>query len=384
MKNVAFLFTGVGSLLSAGGAERFFSDFFEAFPKNDPEFRLFFISDKESVANFQTIGNLKNKDRVLTLNIINNRFKHQLEALQMASFIVRNKIRLVQIPLYNRHYLPLIQAIDKLPSIIRPKLVLTITDSFIPYYYFNDEGRNYNFKAVHEGLFNTVKLDAVISWYQLFNEFVTEHKLIKSQPKLFAITSRYTGKTFDTGVPKKKNIVFAGRLTLAKRPMMFVEAIRILKDRLPQVKDWHFFIYGKGHLEQEVKEKVSAYGLDQLVTVSHALDMTHVFEESTCFVSTQDFENFPSLSMNEAMAAGNAIITRNVGRTELFVKDGVNGILLKRDDENGLADAIGEFIQHPEWHRRMGQESLLLTKEVHTFDNFKKQMESFWQQILMN
>ena len=112
--------------------------------------------------------------------------------------------------------------------------------------------------------------------------------------------------------------------------------------------------------------------------------MTRVFENSKCFVSTQNFENFPSLSMNEAMAAGNVIISRNVGQTKLFVKDGVNGILLKSDNPTGLAKAIKWFINNPSKHSDMAYESVKLTTQVHNFENFKSQMNFIWDQILNN
>ncbi len=382
MENVAFLFTGVGNLSGGGGAERFFSDFFEEYRRSDPKYNIFFISDRASLENFSSIGNLKYDKNVLTYRVINNRFKNRIEAFQIERLIRRYNIKLIQVPLYNAHYLPLLSAIDNMSPKRRPKICITITDSFIPHYYFNDDGRGYNFKKVLEGLFSTVKIDSVISWYKLFKDFAEQHKIIKSDPQIFYIQSRYSGKVFKNDKPKKNNIVFAGRLTIAKRPLLFVEAVNILKKRCKEAMNWKFYIYGKGNLENDTKSKINEYGLNDVMEVKHGLDLTSVFEESKCFVSTQDFENFPSLSMNEAMAAGNAIIARNVGQTDLFVKDGVNGILLKRDDENGLADALEYYISHPEIHASMASEGIRLTKEVHTFNNFKDQIESFWNETL--
>jgi glycosyltransferase involved in cell wall biosynthesis len=110
--------------------------------------------------------------------------------------------------------------------------------------------------------------------------------------------------------------------------------------------------------------------------------MTHIFEESKCFISTQDFENFPSLAMNEAMAAGNAIISRNVGQTNLFVKHLINGVLTDSDTAEGLASAIEYYISHPQMHEGMQNESIRLTEEVHTFENFKFQIENFWDKTI--
>ncbi|MDX2171907.1 MAG: glycosyltransferase [Bacteroidota bacterium] len=382
MANVAFLFTGIGSLSGGGGAERFFSDFFDKHQNSESKYKLFFITDSESVKHFNSVGSLKSKSNVVIFKIINNRFKSIIESFQIAKLIIRYRIKLIQIPLYNIHYFSLVKSIDALPKIIRPKICLTITDAFIPYYYFIDNNRGYNFKNILEPLFQEVNIDSVISWYELFKEFSLTNNLIKSNPPVFCINSRYTGKIFASNVKKQNHIIYAGRFTIAKRPMLFVEAINILKHNKTDFKDWKFFMYGKGNLENDIITKIAEYGIEHLVSVSHALDLTKVFEESKCFVSTQDFENFPSLSMNEAMAAGNAIISRNVGQTNLFVKDHVNGLLLKQDDEKGLAEAIEYFIKHPELHQSMSDESVRLTKEVHTFDNFKMQIESFWSKTL--
>ena len=64
-----------------------------------------------------------------------------LEALQLAKIIALKKISILQIPLYNLHYFPLIKAIDSFPSWLRPKIIYTITDSFIPHYYNNENVR---------------------------------------------------------------------------------------------------------------------------------------------------------------------------------------------------------------------------------------------------
>lgn len=382
MTNVAFLFTGIGNLAGGGGAERFFADFFEKYQGASPKYKLFFISDKVSLKNLNEIGLLKDNKNVLTYKIVSNRFKDKLDAAQLIKIIVLNKIKLIQIPLYHIHYYPLIKTIDDLPKFIRPKIVITITDSFIPHYYFEDRERGYNFKKILSGLFDTIKIDSVISWYQLFKEFAEQNKLIKNDPEIFCISSRYSGKKFDLTKQKKNQIIFASRLTIAKRPLMFVEAINILKQKNSEINKWSFFIYGKGNLEEELRAKINEYGLNDIITLSHHHDLTKVFEESKCFVSTQDYENFPSLSMNEAMGAGNAIISRNVGQTDLFVKDMINGILLKQDDENGLADALDYYIKHPELHESMAKESVRLTENVHTFLNFKIQMEEFWMKTL--
>ncbi len=382
MANIAFLFMGVSDVSGGGGAERFFADFLSDYQNSRGEHNLFFLADRNSVKNFTAIDKLSKCKNVVPFSIQNNRFKNRLEFLQLARIIIINRIKLIQVPLYGIQYFEVLKRIDKLPSVFRPKIVLTITDSFIPYYYFDKEDKIYNYKKTYGPLFETVKIDAIISWYKLFEDFANKNHIIKSKPSVYVINSRYSSKVFPENITKKNRVVYASRLTAAKKPLMFVEAVNILKQKKFEFKDWKFIIYGKGALENEIRSKVDEYGLNALFELTHHHDLTEAFSQSKCFVSTQDFENFPSLAMNEAMAAGNAIIARNVGQTDLFVKDGKNGILIKEDNEKGLAAAIGDFISNPAFHEQMGLESVKLTKEVHTFSNFKRQIEQFWNNIL--
>lgn len=381
MINIAFIFTGIGNLSGGGGAERFFSDFFEKYIKTHSKFKLFFITDSKSIYNLNQSGHLFNKKNLLTFKILNNRLKYFLEGVQLKALITLYRIRVVQIPLYNKHQFHLIKSLDTM-MFNRPKLVYTVTDAFIPHFYFDDQNRGYNFKAYLEGLFSSIKIDSIISWYELFKTFATTHKIVKNNPPIYCVQSRYSGKVFNLTVPKQNHIVLVSRLTIAKQPMLFVEAVQLLKCHNADISNWKFFIYGKGNQEDEIRAYIKLHQLEDLITLSHTSNVTKILEQSKCFISTQGFENFPSLAMNEAMAAGNAIIARNVGQTHLFVQDGANGIFTKTDDAAGFADAILWYINHPEQHESMQRQSIRLTKEVHTFDNFKTQMENFWSKTL--
>ena len=121
MKNIAFIFTGIGNIKGGGGAERFFSDFYDQYQTSNKKYNLFFITDEDSLINLNAFAQLNYKKNVITYKIYSNRFKNNLEALQLAKIIVLKKISILQIPLYNLHYFPLIKAIDSFPSCLDQK-----------------------------------------------------------------------------------------------------------------------------------------------------------------------------------------------------------------------------------------------------------------------
>ena len=384
MPNIAVLFPGVGDLAGGGGAERFFFDFFQKYQNTKSKNRLYFITDKTSLKNFKKLNEFSNSKRLISYHLFNNRFKDSLEFYQILRILIKHRIHILQIPLYNLHFYNLIKRVDSLPKFIRPKIVFNITDCRIPYYYFEGEKHGHNYKKTFEPVFNNIQIDAVVSWYELFKTFALKNNLIKSNPSIYCINSRYSGKLINPNKKKENLIVYAARFIHVKQPLFFIEAINILNKQKVNFNDWKFVMYGKGDLNTEVIEAVRKYNLQKLIRVDSTIEMTNVFESSKCFVSTQNFENFPSLSMNEAMAAGNVIISRNVGQTELFVKDGLNGVLLKSDNPLGLAETIKWFIENPELHEKMAMESVKLTTQIHNFENFKTQMDFIWDQILID
>jgi glycosyltransferase involved in cell wall biosynthesis len=381
--NVAVFFMGIGDVSGGGGAERFFADFFTDYRDETNTHNLFLLTDKSSIAQFNKINKITDFKNVHLYKVWNNRFKNRLEFYSISKFIVSKKIKVIMMPLYNIHYYPLVERISQMPKAIRPKIVPVIVDYNISYYYFNDMNKGYNYQATFSSLFNSNKIDAIITWYQSFKDFCQNHKIIKNNPPVYTVTSRYS-PFFET-LPykqKKNHIVFAGRLTETKRPLMFLEAVNLIKNE-SAIKGWHFFVYGRGVMENDVKNYIENNSLSELVTLSSHPNPKEVLATSKCFVSTQDFENFPSLAMNEAMVAGNAVIARNVGQTNLFVTEGQNGFLLNEDTTKDLARKMLDYILLSDSRKEeLSNASIELTKTVHTYVNFKSQMENIWHKIL--
>ena len=142
----------------------------------------------------------------------------------------------------------MIKKIDSLPNIFRPKIVFNITDCRIPHYYFEGEKYGHNFKKTFEPVFNNVKIDAVVSWYKLFKIFALENKLIKSNPSIYCVSSRYSGKLINPKKKKENLIVYATRFVQVKQPLFFIEAIHILKSQEFNFRNWRFKMYGRGDL----------------------------------------------------------------------------------------------------------------------------------------
>ncbi|MBN8692486.1 MAG: glycosyltransferase [Bacteroidetes bacterium] len=384
MANVALFIFGINDLKGGGGAERFFADFFDIYNKEQQKHRLFYIIDELSINNLKRVNKLKCTNNLLQFKIISNRFKSILEFLQIVKFILINRIKLIHIPLYSISYVPLIKKLNGLPGIIRPKIVINIVNCYAPIALADSEHPQHKgMTATYEPLFSKVKIDGYFCWNQNFVDYYSKLNIRHKTKKLFAIKSRFS----DTGKfkPEQKSntIVFASRLDVQKRPDWFIKAIGILKqNHVEAINNWKFIISGEGPLKEQLLNDSKLVGLENILEFKTEGELWRLLNYSKVYVSCQDYENFPSLAMAEAMASGNAIITRGVGQTELFVKNNVNGLIVKKDSPEGLAESILEYISHPSLHNLYMNESLRLIKEVHNPDNFIAQIDKFWSEVI--
>lgn len=298
---------------------------------------------------------------------------------------IKNKIEVLHVPLYEAKNYYLLWFFDKLAIYKRPKISISIVDCRIPYRYFSKESLYYYSSEINYGrLFKNIKIDGFLSWYKLFKKFAEENRIVKRNNFIYCIKSRYSIIDVEECWEKKKNwIVFAGRLDDQKDPEFFLQAANEVV-KAGKSKDFIFKIYGKGSLSEKLKTYIQENNLQSYVELGFHSQMKEIFVQSKCYVSTQLFENFPSMSMAEAMACQNAIIAKNVGQTDLFVREGSNGFLVSENNVSDLAAKIADYINLPESEKRqLGiNSSAILTKE-HNFENFQNQFEEYIDQLLV-
>jgi glycosyltransferase involved in cell wall biosynthesis len=376
---------GVSSEKS-GGAERFFSDFhLEYCSSSESENSLYFFADEGTVAALKRLGKLKSMKRVVVLRNVSNRLKKWAENCNLLFNLLRYRISILHVTNYGTYYYNRLRFIKMLPSFIRPLVVVNIVDCEIPYALGDvTNPKHANYKERYMPLFNNIEPDAYYTWYELFTVFVRDKGMVKSDVPVVAVKTRFAlTSSYRPAPDKEQHIVFAARLTEQKRPMMFVDAIAYLHNKaLLKQNGWTAFIYGDGPLAQEIKSRIEELKLDDVLKYNSATDLTAVLGISKCFVSTQDYENFPSLSMNEAMSAGNAIVARNVGQTGLFVVDGKNGYLTNHHTAEGIASCLEKIILQGSKTDEMITESLKLVQEVHTPRNFIRAIDAFWKNLV--
>lgn len=390
-KRVAFYHTGIGDSVGGGGAGRFFIEIYNAVYQHEFNLgELYFITDPGSYAKFAGAGFFSSASankRFLATTQINNRFKRFLESVSFNWQLLRHRIQLVHIcQYYWQDHDHRVYGLRFLPAFLRPKVVVNFVHCNFPYEYFDEKHPHAQvFHKRFDVMFKHLKIDAVFSWYQLFCEFAKKHKLFTHEPLLYPI-NYYCCNTdnFKPADKKENTVVFASRLDEQKNPMMFLEAVKLVLDRNEkEVSAWKFLLYGNGPLRDKVIAFIKENNLSSRIEFKdNVSNMAPVFSKSACYVSTQFYENFTSLAMHEAMAAGNAIIARNVGQTGNYVKDGYNGYILEEDTADCLAAKIVQFIVQTDKQALLMENSIRIVKEVHSRENFVGELNDFWNRVI--
>jgi glycosyltransferase involved in cell wall biosynthesis len=378
----------VGDLSGSGGAERHFSDLHEHLRRTGSG-TFVLVTASASLRRLREAGRLQTSDGVIALPLGEapgrTRAAIAWATLALVWATLGRGFDVVHICLPTPTYVPYAALVTRLPRALRPAVVLTVLDCTLAHNLATGTAADlYEQQVVdaHRMYFRWARLDGIYTWYRAFVDAARSLHLVSARAVLSAARYCFTDPSKFRPARKSPTVVYAGRLSVQKRPLLFVDAVASLIARYPELSStWQFAMFGGGALEAEVRARIAALGLGDTITLSRVADLTPVFSRSQLFVSTQAYENFTSLAMLEAMAAGSAVIAEDAGQTREFVHHGVNGLLVNDASPEAFADAMAHYMATPELHDRMAAESRRLATEVHTIEHFADDITLFWNEV---
>lgn len=177
-----------------------------------------------------------------------------------------------------------------------------------------------------------------------------------------------------TGDKSAFEIAFSARLEPDKNPMMFLEAVKIIHGKYPDIK---FHVMGEGTLVNEIESFIKEHDLERVVTFRFHKNPPEVFSGTSIFVSLQTGTNYPSQSVLEAMACGNAIISSNTGDTNLFINEN-NGLLISLSVHD-LINALEKLINDRGLTLKLGTNARQYVTANHTSEKYVEYFTSLVQ-----
>src|SRR5262249_37401328 len=130
---------------------------------------------------------------------------------------------------------------------------------------------------------------------------------------------------------------FAGDLRPHKRPELFLRALALAREQVPDLRG---IVAGDGLLLHRARLTACELGLEPSVTfLGRVADMAAFYGSIDLLVLTSEREGL-GMVLAEAMAAGRPVVAADVGGVPEIVADGTSGYLVPPDDLAAYARAI--------------------------------------------
>lgn len=129
-------------------------------------------------------------------------------------------------------------------------------------------------------------------------------------------------------------------------PGMAVEVLARVRKRHPEARLTMYGADKDGSLAQ-CREAAQRLGLAEAVEFRGAIPKEQVgaaLAEADVFLNTTNVDNAP-VSVVEAMACGLCVVSTGVGGVPYLVEDGVEGLLVKPGDADGMTDAVLRLLE---------------------------------------
>ncbi len=131
-------------------------------------------------------------------------------------------------------------------------------------------------------------------------------------------------------------------------PEMAIEVVKRLKQDFPKLSLCMIGPQKDSSLD-DCKKLIERYNLESNVMLRGVMPKEEWHKTSKdydIFINTTNIDNTP-LSVIEAMALGMPIISTNVGGLPYLIDHGVDGVLVEKDDVNGMTNAIVDLLHNP-------------------------------------
>lgn len=147
-------------------------------------------------------------------------------------------------------------------------------------------------------------------------------------------------------------ILALGRLEEQKRFDLLIDAFSVFAASHP---GWTLRIRGSGSKEDEIKKKVSAFGLGSRVEILKPTDnVASEYVGASMYVMSSKFEGFP-MTLVEAMAYGVPCVSFDCPNGPLeIIRDGQDGFIVPLYDVAALAGRMGQLADDAALRARMG------------------------------
>lgn len=199
-------------------------------------------------------------------------------------------------------------------------------------------------------------------------------KLGIQTPQVTVIPNSVDTAIYKPAKTKERLVIFSGRFIEIKNPLLLLDAIPKVIRTIDNIR---FIFLGGGHLKPVMEKKLVDLDIKDYVKILPVIDTSPFLAKSMIYTSLQKYENYPSMSLLEAMASANAIIATNVGDTQRLVNEDI-GCLIRANSKE-LADTIISMFTNVEDTLKKGDNARRLILKDFTLTTYRDKIIEIYE-----
>jgi len=193
------------------------------------------------------------------------------------------------------------------------------------------------------------------------------------------ITGSVAGKPKANHAERYYDIVFVGRLTDIKRPLVFVEIAALARRRHPSLRA---AVVGSGPLFHAMQRRSRELNIaDCLHFLGQRSDVSAILSRSKIFLLTSSSEGL-SIAMAEAMAAGAVPVVADVGDLSDLIDNDRNGFLVTPGNVHEYVDRVVLLLRDHSLRVRLSQSATKTALSNATVEVIAERWSTHLTQIL--
>jgi glycosyltransferase involved in cell wall biosynthesis len=171
-------------------------------------------------------------------------------------------------------------------------------------------------------------------------------------------------------------VLFPGRLVKQKDPMSFLNAILIIKGKIP---NFEVHILGDGKLRSKMESFVEKHKLEKTIIFKSWISKTEMLKEyqTAALTVLPSLNEGMSIATLEALACGQYVVVTKISNNEDLITAGVNGEFIGKKNPNEIAQKILDFYETKFVNNyKIDNESLKKYHTLFEWDNIVDEYES--------